>query len=1252
MQAFPQKLSLFLAFLAAALASSAHELLRNSDFSLKEALPGAVKRSFESFGTEFAGKDFSRWWGVTKAAKVIFAGNRLTIQSRDKESAILGMRNYRLPRKALGHYAFKLTVAAKGAGKAVAGFYGYNKNKFASTVSCETPLVFDEQGQLRSALFYVDQIHKSITDLACFIRIDGKLQISKVSCMAVTPVLPTPSDEFKRLSEDEKISRLKQGRDWELAAAALGDESPNVRNVACYQLGNIGESAKPAMIKLSEMIHGDDYEPVRVHAARALCNMGEGAHGVIREILLGNDGSARLTMATTVRGMKRVPEALKDAVEWANPPVATFNTSSLADGNFEAAEGTNLVGWVVEFKDGAEGSYEIDPNVAYQGEQSLKITKTNGKGYVLLRSTMPVTVSTKDYEEPVTWRFFFKTADASSNTLLLPRFINGAGSMVNDSAQVNGGRGLMGQSMLRNTPPHVWSRRAAMYKPTALAMPLSPAIVFYGNPATVWIDAAQYPAVPFKIHGSGPTYPEARHSMPEANAIINEKAEATLKLQKEVNGKLSLVLNGKKTAPVFHAPSLGRSASDFHYMHSLGKVKLHNLPLNTRGSLRYPPFDIPVKLDKIDKQLIFDELEQSLRHAPEATYLLALNIKLPADFVSEHPDEAWMNAAGEKAYGNGVHVQGFGDLKGPDQFHWPSQYSEKGWQSAENVLRELLLELKAKPYAKAIAGIFVAGGHDGQFAMPYDDYSRPAKSAWREFLRQRYKTDEALAAAWNRPNLKIDEAGIPQSLKGCKELKGQFLLDPEKYQANVDYREFKEARIWQNAGRFAKLFKEVFGEDKFAMTYCMGGGWKKNFRAFYDCGFDAFVPQASYFNRSLGLSGGVNMVDASFLKHNKMVIAELDTRSWVRCRYTEVTEMAWGIPFSKRQFKSLVMKEAGRQLAHGHGYWFYDIGSNCFRHPAAMEVIAETAAAAGKITARAAEDDFTPPVALVYHQKSVFYDAPFDVYTGSWASEILNLMAYGLCRSGVPMTAYFMEDLLDGDDYKKHRIFIFMNAHLLTDRERDFINNRLKRDGKTLVWIHSSGILSEKKFAPAQTAALTGFNLKYDATPRDYRVDKCEFKDALSQGVPLNIGSGDIHRRYVDTGNSPDSKYLLPCFEIDDPAALLLGRFPDGKGALGVKKFDDWTSVFCAAPGGMDAVLLHNLAQAAGAYTVTRPGLACEVNGNFMSIHACVTGDYAIKLPKHVKVVRDALTDKVIARDTRELKLYFKAWESRWLIWE
>jgi hypothetical protein len=92
--------------------------------------------------------------------------------------------------------------------------------------------------------------------------------------------------------------------------------------------------------------------------------------------------------------------------------------------------------------------------------------------------------------------------------------------------------------------------------------------------------------------------------------------------------------------------------------------------------------------------------------------------------------------------------------------------------------------------------------------------------------------------------------------------------------------------------------------------------------------------------------------------------------------------------------------------------------------------------------------------------------------------------------------------------------------------------------------------------------------------------------------------------------------------------------------------------VLCAAPGGLDAELFYNIAKATGIYVLSEPGLYGEVNDFFISLHGCKSKKYTISLPRKVKVVKNAWSNEVIARDCDKITLDIAAWQSMWLTLE
>ena len=68
-----------------------------------------------------------------------------------------------------------------------------------------------------------------------------------------------------------------------------------------------------------------------------------------------------------------------------------------------------------------------------------------------------------------------------------------------------------------------------------------------------------------------------------------------------------------------------------------------------------------------------------------------------------------------------------------------------------------------------------------------------------------------------------------------------------------------------------------------------------------------------------------------------------------------------GVPRNKHDFRNQVMKDAGRQVALGHGYcFFFDIGSNEYRHPEAMKIISKLRRISDRVAAESANNRFIP----------------------------------------------------------------------------------------------------------------------------------------------------------------------------------------------------------------------------------------------------------------------------------------------------
>ena len=161
--------------------------------------------------------------------------------------------------------------------------------------------------------------------------------------------------------------------------------------------------------------------------------------------------------------------------------------------------------------------------------------------------------------------------------------------------------------------------------------------------------------------------------------------------------------------------------------------------------------------DTYDIGAMKEAVYRVLRHAPEANIILALMISPTKSWLMRNQDEIMVNEKGEKAIIKDWAVRkwiGY-SKKFPDRRGWswfPSVHSRKYRKDIRKVLSDVLSEFEKTDASKAVVGIYVIGGDDGQFRYPeIPDRSKPALNSFRNYLKKRYKSDGGLQKARNLP---------------------------------------------------------------------------------------------------------------------------------------------------------------------------------------------------------------------------------------------------------------------------------------------------------------------------------------------------------------------------------------------------------------------------------------------------------------------------------------------------------------------
>jgi len=918
----------------------------------------------------------------------------------------------------------------------------------------------------------------------------------------------------------------------------------------------------------------------------------------------------------------------------------------------------NLQGWVVERFQGAQGRYKITSAQAQEGQNSVYLQKENGLGYISLRSAQPVELVPG---EKYTFRAYYRADNVKyPMTSLLMRIEQTADSL-DYIPNMDQGKGLSTQTAMINTPSGSWYKRLYNLK---LFPETSKAYIHFiviGNPAGVWIDnltIEKYSESDKKWKETMGPYaprvvPEGLVDKDELAGILEKAKPASAKLEKR-GGITTLLINGQPAAPILHKPDGGNWAE-----HHLGKyfqeqnVKIHLALQNFDFRKGSSPFNNPLWTGP--KEYAFDKgieaIEQVIRGIPDGKVVLELCINSYKDFCDKYPDECWLNTNGQRGYRTGGHFVGFTDKLPEGQYAWAYSYLSEVWrQEVKEMLKDYLDFLKKTPYYKNIIGFMITGGHDGQFATRLQDYSLPAQAAFRKWLRKKYQTDAALAKAWNIPGLTFSQAQMPDFLDAADVNK--FMYDPQTEMNKIDYRKFYYEISWDTTEFIAQTLKENAGKDVLCFRYFMAGlsHWphatKSVTSGFFQSKFlDGVGPQPAYPFRQNSFTLTMRQVMESFHVNNKLCIMEFDQRTKPRsAQYPEINYLEQSVATNAEEWKDIHRKCLGEMIARGHGFWYYDMVSGWFHDPQIYQDIGLAMKYAAYL--RDGKMDWQADVALIADEETD-YRCPYTEGVGHPALDLCQRdIKNTLNQSGVPYDYYYFSDLKNNAALHNYKIYIFATTWYLSRDDRALIN-KLKNNGRVLIWLYAPGYYDEEGDELDNMAKLTGINIQGGEIHPAVAVCTAESTHPLGKNLQPLQGIGYLSRKnWLMVEKITYLDYLR--FYAEDKGAAVIARFEsDQAAAIAVKDLPGWRSIYIAQPGGISPDFLNNAAREAGAYVLCDPWISIEMNNNFICVHGTRAGKYTFRL-RSKRTVKDLRLEKTISQNTNTFDYTIEAGKTYW----
>lgn len=136
-------------------------------------------------------------------------------------------------------------------------------------------------------------------------------------------------------------------------------------------------------------------------------------------------------------------------------------------------------------------------------------------------------------------------------------------------------------------------------------------------------------------------------------------------------------------------------------------------------------------------------------------------------------------------------------------------------------------------YGQYFAGYHPCAGHAGEWMYPTwcekqpEGYDKATLSAWRKWLKNKYKTDSSLRTAWNKKDVNIATAPVPSK---DERLNIGNIIDPEKKQDVVDFNIFIQEEMADAVLHFGKIIRDTTRENPKLSVFFYGYGFAASAR--------------------------------------------------------------------------------------------------------------------------------------------------------------------------------------------------------------------------------------------------------------------------------------------------------------------------------------------------------------------------------------------------------------------------------------
>lgn len=425
--------------------------------------------------------------------------------------------------------------------------------------------------------------------------------------------------------------------------------------------------------------------------------------------------------------------------------------------------------------------------------------------------------------------------------------------------------------------------------------------------------------------------------------------------------------------------------------------------------------------------------------------------------------------------------------------------SDPFWREATLRYLRDTLEYVEKKWGDRIVAYVLMCGSTTEWVEPDPSFMSVMKNAaWREWCEREG----------------VDHGKDPPGIEALREAAFEnTVYDPMTERAKIDYWRFSEGVVADTLLLFARETRGLIAPGKeigaffgYYMTcdsslHIGHGDWQ---RVFDSPDIDFFIAPPTYGAslRKCGSPTGPMTMFSSLRLRGKRYLHEIDFDShkvkpcFEQLFFTAADDLAGNT------------REAAFALVNHGSLWWFDMWGGFYDDPAVRARIAKLRTVASRF-----EHDASPvfgDVLLVADPESGYGNVAMGPHSWCVPQGMRNRLNHlGFCVD------YLSFEELKLVDMRKYRVVVFHASTTITPERRKFLEEKVLRDGRTVVWVFAPGVSDGKTLDPSRVKDLTGVafktpgvtTVKRDGWTSVYGYEQAVFTTEVLRDICLKAGA-------------------------------------------------------------------------------------------------------------------------------------------------